>query len=518
MSKLVPAQKSDYFTAILSAIAFAGAFPPSPLDWLAWFSLAPFFKLMERRSVLTGLRLGWTWGIAHFVALVYWIVVAIGHYGGMPLPASIAIMGLLVFYLALYPAIFCVILTSFNRMAFSYLWVPCTWVALEYGRAKLLTGFPWCLAGYSLHANLHLIQVARLFGVYGLSFLIILVNWSIYKALLAQKRDSVGRLAGGSAFVLLCILASLCFGHYQLQRYGKVAMEKKETIKVAVIQPSIDQSVKWDPAFQSTTMDLYENLTKKAAESKPDLVIWPETATPFFFQTQSELSRRVYELIKQVNCPILFGSPAYKETPRGTIYFNRAYLVQPDGGPIQYYDKVHLVPFGEYVPLGKLLSFIGKLVPGAGSFSPGSSLRLLKLNRTRFGVLICFEAIFPEISRQEKKMGANFFANLTNDAWFGKTSAPYQHLAMSVFRAVENGAPLVRAANTGISAIIEPSGRVEKTSSLFKKQVLVGRIVPGGYGHRTFYTRHGDLFAQCTVVVLVMVGAAGIIWRQRSRK
>ena len=514
MAKPYSAKKSDYLLAILLGIAFACAFPPSRLDWLAWFSMAPLFKLTENKTPAASFRLGWAWGIAHFVALIYWIVVAVGHYGGMSIVASTATMGFLAFYLALYPAVFCAVVTRLRGIGFSHLWVPLTWVALEYGRAKLLTGFPWCLVGYSQHTHINLIQSASLVGVYGLSFLIILVNWAIYRALWARTRAFSSRVALGPLFAILCASAALGFGHYQIHQDAGANHHKEETLKFAVVQPSIDQSVKWDPGFQETTMDLYESLTRKAAESKPDLIIWPETATPFFFQSQNKLSKRIYRLSKEIGNPILFGSPAYRQTSTRTMYFNRAYLLRPEGGELQYYDKVHLVPFGEYVPLGRFLSFIGKLVPGAGSFTSGSSIRPLSLNGVRFGVLICFEAIFPEISREEKARGANFLVNLTNDAWFGRTSAPYQHLAMSVFRAVENGVPLVRAANTGISAVVDRTGRIHKKTGLFTKQILAGSITFTSSRSSTFYTKHGDLFAQCSVVLSILANVMGVLRRR----
>ncbi|MBW2021262.1 MAG: apolipoprotein N-acyltransferase [Deltaproteobacteria bacterium] len=507
-------QKSDYVMAAFWGLLFAAVFPPSPFGWLAWISLAPLFKLVENKECRTAFGLGWTWGVAHFVALIYWIVIAVGHYGKMSFITAIAAVLLLAIYLAIYPALFCSLVVLLKDTKSASVWIPFSWVALEYGRAKLLTGFPWCLTGYSQYNHPLLIQVAAIFGVYGLSFAIILVNWYCYKVFLARNNHSLRQLIQSSLFTFLCVAVILWFGYQQLHPSIIPTQRKETSLRVAIVQPSIDQSLKWDTRFQNKTMELYETLTRAAASSNPDLVIWPETATPFFFQANEPMAKRVVALSQELNCPILFGSPAYEESESNTRYYNRAYLLKPDGSMPQYYDKVHLVPFGEYVPLARVLSFVGKLVPGAGSFSPGSSFRPIEFHGSRFGVMICFEAIFPEISRTEKRQGAEFFVNLTNDAWFGKTSAPYQHLAMTVFRAVENRVPLVRAANTGFSAIIDPYGRIKAKSRLFTKEVLVGKITVSSTHASTFYERYGDLFAKAALLISFSVFIIALVQRK----
>ncbi len=515
MANFDSSHKPRYALALLFGIGFAASFPPSPLDWLAWFTLAPLFKLLEAKSPSRAFGLGWVWGTAHFVAIVYWIVVAVGHYGKLSFLTSIVPMLLLAFYLGLYPAVFCSALVLLRRTQLSIIWIPFAWVALEYARANLFTGFPWCLVGYTQYNHPLFIQVASLFGVYGLSFAVVLINWFCYQIFLSEDRGSPGRLVTRTLIAFFCVLGILWYGYYQLGSCTHVSNKGNKRLRIAIIQPSIDQSVKWDPRFQTKTMELYENLTTNVAPFKPDLIIWPETATPFFFQSNKNLSRRILGLARELGCPILFGSPAYQETAPGTKYFNRAYLLKPEGGVPQYYDKVHLVPFGEYIPAKKLLSFIGKLVPGAGDFMAGSSIAPLNLDGIDLGVLICFEAIFPEISISEARQGAKFLVNLTNDAWFGKTSAPYQHLAMSVFRAVENRIPLVRAANTGFSAIVDCSGKIQKKSRLFAQEVIVGTITVMRSSRPTFYARYGDIFAQCATFLSVL---AFIVALTRRRK
>jgi apolipoprotein N-acyltransferase len=215
------------------------------------------------------------------------------------------------------------------------------------------------------------------------------------------------------------------------------------------------------------------------------------------------LSKEVVTTVKKMDCPFIFGSPAYGGTKGDIRYYNRAYLLSSSGLVLGTYDKVHLVPFGEYVPLKKFLPFVHRLVPAAGDFSAGEKSEPLPLSLLPSGVLICYEAIFPELSRAQVMHGAAILVNLTNDAWFGHTSAPYQHLAMAVFRAVETARPLIRAANTGFSAVVGPEGRILKQSGLFSEETLTVEI-PLHQGKETIYTRFGDLFAVTLLGITIL--------------
>jgi apolipoprotein N-acyltransferase len=285
---------------------------------------------------------------------------------------------------------------------------------------------------------------------------------------------------------------------------------------VSVVQGNIDQSVKWKPEYQQKTLSTYETLTRTTAGFRPRITVWPETAVPFFFQEAGDNSRRVVDIAEASGGALLFGSPAYERTGDGVRYLNRAYLVDPSDRSIRHYDKVHLVPFGEYVPLKQFLFFIQRLVPAAGDFAAGAEVAPLRLGTASIGVLICFEAIFPDLARRMSRQGANVLVNLTNDAWFGRTSAPHQHLAMAAFRAVETRRPLVRAANTGISAFVLPSGKIGPSSPLFAEAVLTEsvRLAPAGL---PFYARHGDLFAQASLVLALARLLSLALARRRAR-
>ena len=255
-------------------------------------------------------------------------------------------------------------------------------------------------------------------------------------------------------------------------------------------------------------------MTLQTRPFRPQLVVWPETALPFFFQEGSPLAKRTIAAVKEMGCPFVFGSPAYGGTKGNISYYNRAYLLSSSGRILGTYDKIHLVPFGEYVPLKRFLPFVHRLVPAAGDFSPGVKSEPLPLSPFPAGVLICYEAIFPELARSQVMHGAAILINLTNDAWFGPTSAPFQHLAMAVFRAVETGRPLIRAANTGFSAVVGPRGRILKQSGLFVEEVLMVEV-PVHQGKTTPYTRFGDLFSRVMVGVTLL---CALYCLRRSKK
>jgi len=241
-------------------------------------------------------------------------------------------------------------------------------------------------------------------------------------------------------------------------------------------------------------------------EGGPDLIVWPETALPFYFLHDDALTEQMVELVRGCKAHFLVGSPSFQTGGRGTRYYNSSYLIDPSGNVLGKYDKVHLVPYGEYVPLKRFLPFLGKLVEAVGDFEPGKQGQVLSLNGKKIGVLICFEVIFPELARAMCRNGAQLLVTITNDAWFGTSSAPYQHLSMVVFRAVETHLAVARAANTGISAYIDPVGRVLDATPLFEEAVRVRHLHI--MDQETFYARYGDLFAIACILICVAISIA----------
>jgi apolipoprotein N-acyltransferase len=499
-------KKRDALLSLLSGILLILSFPRFDLEVLAWFALVPLFFAIEGKGPFQGFKLGAITGLTAFLGILYWIIVAVHTYGNIPLIPSGLILLLLVAYLSLFIGVFAgstrFIQTRLGPRA--VLIAPIFWVTLEYLRSFLLTGFPWADLGHTQYLNLPFIQMADMTGVYGLSFTIVLVNAALFRVLRQwPKRMFPVREVVMTALILLGFLV---YGYVKMNAVGR-QMSHRPPLKIGLVQGNIDQSIKWDRSFQVETLKKYERLSIKVAEQKPELIIWPETAAPFFFQEAKEYQPMILAVPERTDAFLLFGSPSYK-IERGKInHYNSAYLASPSGRVVGRYDKIHLVPFGEYVPLSNLLFFIGSLGEGIGNFKSGNGIANLSLPRDKFGVLICFEIIFPDLCRRFVKEGANFLVTITNDAWFGRTSAPYQHFSIAVFRAVENRVFVARAANTGISGFIDPRGKILKHGGIFTEEAIDGtvRLMEG----KTFYTLYGDVFAWvCCAISLILLGYA----------
>jgi len=342
-----------------------------------------------------------------------------------------------------------------------------------------------------------LIQISDITGVYGVSFLIALCNVVVYRLIRTLPEGKrVPYPASSVAIFLTLMVLTAAYGFYRLNQG-----ETGDKLKVLLVQGNISQDVKWDPAFQESTVAIYEKLTRNASAGKGALIVWPESALPFYLQTGVEYAARVKSIAAETGSWLVTGSPAFEKQDETIRQLNSAFLISPSGETIGRSDKMHLVPFGEYVPLQKLLPFVSKMVVGIGDFSPGAAITPLDVGKGKAVVLICFEGIFPELARDYVREGSRLLVNITNDAWFGRSSAPYQHLSMTVFRAVENRVPLVRAANTGISSIIDSKGCIREMTPLFRQTSLSGEI---RFGTRhTIYNRFGDFFAWLCIFVSV---------------
>jgi apolipoprotein N-acyltransferase len=506
-------KKRDILFSLLSGILLILSFPNFDLEFLAWFALVPLFYSIEGKGLFHGFKLGFLTGLISFLGILYWIIVAVHTYGNVPLILSGLILLLLVVYLSLFIGAF----TFFTRLIRirsglqTILFTPLLWVALEYLRSFLLTGFPWANLGYSQYLNLLFIQMADITGAYGLSFVIVLVNATLFCVLHPwSKRTFPFREV---VVTVIILLGFLIYG------YLKIGMVDRQVahdppLRVGLVQGNIDQSIKWDESFQKETLKIYERLSLKVAEGKPDLIIWPETATPFFFQDAREYQPFVLDISKKTNAFLLFGTPSYKVQKGKVNHYNSAYLVSPVGDLVGKYDKIHLVPFGEYVPMQDLLFFIGSLGEGIGDFKSGKEIFNFSLPQGKFGVLICFEIIFPDLCRRFVKEGANFLVTITNDAWFGKTSAPYQHFSIATFRAVENRVFVARAANTGVTGFIDPKGRIVKQGGIFTEEAMNGTIRLSSY--KTFYTLYGDIFAWACSAFAILLIAYALIRRPKN--
>jgi apolipoprotein N-acyltransferase len=497
--------------SFLSAVLLILSFPNVNLEFLAWFALVPLFYSIREESILSSFYLGFITGLTSFLGIIYWIVVAVHTYGNVPLSLSILILLLLVLYLSLYIGMFTMLtrLVQLRLGSRMILLAPFLWVGLEYLRSFFLTGFPWAELGHSQYLNLPFVQIADITGVYGLSFVIVFINAVFYLVLDQWPRK---RFPYREVLIASVVLTSvLVYGYSQIGTVDQ-KIRKEKALRVRLVQGNIDQSVKWSESYQRDTVRIYERLSLQQAKEKPDFIIWPETAAPFFFQDAKEYQPLILDVPVKANAFLLFGSPSYKIENRKANHYNSAYLVSPSGEIAGRYDKIHLVPFGEYVPLGEILK-LGSLGEGIGNFKSGREIINLSLPQARFGVLICFEIIFPDLCRKFVKKGANFLVTITNDAWFGRTAAPYQHLAIATFRAVENRVYIARAANTGISGFIDPTGKIVRKGGLFKEETINGVIHLSET--RTFYTLYGDVFAWiCSGISILLVGY-GLLRKRR---
>lgn len=509
----------------LSGVAFALAYPKASVWPLAFFALIPLLRAMsdphpaDPPPVLSG----FLWGAGFFGSLLSWFYVFFRHYGRLSAGSSIATLAILVGYLAVYPGLFAhygsVLLQRYRRGG--WLLLPPLWVALEWIRARALTGFPWGLAGYSLAPCLPLIQVASIAGVYGVSFLVVLVN--VAGAASLNRRAISGRWAATVAAAAAGILAG-AFAAGSLS----AKVPQGPSVPVGLVQAAIPQDEKWSSEAAEEILEEHERLTTEAAHAGARLVLWPESSSPFPIsgaagdgagrrvRPNRAYRERLESLSGRLNVPILFGTVDYREADGGVRPVNAAALVRPDGSWAETYAKMHLVPFGEYVPLGRLLSFVNRVVEGAiGDFLPGGKAVVVESGGLRVGTAICYEMIFPELIRRFPLEGAEVLANLTNDAWFGTSSGPYQHFDMARFRAVESRRYLVRSANTGISGIVDPRGAVVLRSQLGESRALIGSVVP--LSGLTPYARVGDLFAIVCVILACAALAACFIAGGRVR-
>jgi len=486
------------------------SFPKFDYHFLVWIFLIPLLIALRKRSISDSFRIGFLTGLVYNIGITYWVVFVIVRYGYLPLYVGVVIMVLLALYLSMYVAIFAAGVTFLRKRGIAeIIAAPLLWTSLEYGKSHLLTGFPWENLAYALHENLSMIQIADITGIYGITFVIVVVN-CVFFQILTMEKSSRTKTFVGIAIGIGLVVAVFGYGQFRLKSCEKQFQRVREH-DVAIIQGDIDQSIKWNSGFQSETLDIYRAQSFGVAVPPKLLIVWPETATPFFFQTKDEKQQQVIDIAKATQSYLLFGSPSYADRHTGRVFMNSAYLISPAGEITGKYDKVHLVPYGEYVPLREFFFFLEKLVVGVGDFVPGKNLHPLALGKEKVGVLICYEGIFPSISREYRKKGATLLINITNDAWFGTSSAPYQHLTMTAFRAVENRMYILRAANTGISAIIAPSGDIISSTELFKRTSLEGKIK--FIECRTFYSTYGNVF-----IYLCLIALAGIMIISMKRR
>ena len=480
------------------------------MGWLAWIMLVPLHWALSGCPIRQAFRWGWVTGAIGFAGTITWVITAMNHYGQVPFAVSFLLMLLLAAYLGLFVGVYAWGYAIFQKKQADLLWLaaPTLWVTLEFLRTYAFSGLPWALLGYSQYTWLPLIQIADITGVYGVSFLVVMANVVIAQFLTWVTADNRSPImvkpwkpVAGLAGSLVLVMG---YGFWQLHHQHSLD-ETAPTLTIGVVQANIEQGKKWDERYRDETMRRYARLSKEAGRDT-DLLVWPEAATPFLFEQEPEFQGEIRRIVQATNSPLLFGSPTVRFHPDGRPYlYNSAFLLDREGQISNRYDKRHLVPFGEYIPLKSVLFFLDKLVVGIGDFQEGQGPLTLSVptprldSTTRFGVPICFEVIFPDLVRRMAQEGANILITITNDAWFGDSAAPYQHFGMVVFRAVENHLAFARAANTGISGFIGPDGTILEATPVFTEQARTAAI-PLRHT-QTFYAQFGDVFSWICVIL-----------------
>jgi apolipoprotein N-acyltransferase len=494
------------FLSALSGSLLALSFPKFDLEFLAWLAFIPLFFALKNTPKTKAFLFSYICGLVFWAITIYWL-------------AHVTLLGaiVLILYLALYFGIFGLLVSRMSQepRARYILFAPAIWVLLEYCRSHLLTGFPWALLGYSQYLNLPAIQVADIFGSWGVSFVVMMANTAVY-SVLVLRRPAGKPLARIKTILIPALILSGVLGYGFYKSNPKPEAPGQPAIKISIVQGNIPQELKWYPGAREDIMDKYLLISRQALQDDPDLLVWPEAAMPVILQEEPLYFEQAQEFARLSRVQLLLGSVTAKDQN----YYNSAILVSARGKLAEQYDKLHLVPFGEYIPLRKILPFLQTIVP-IGDITPGREYTVFKsgsVDRSgrglsvKFGALICFEDVFPELAREFVRRGAGILVNITNDAWYKDTFAAYQHFQPSVLRAVENRVFVVRSANTGVSGFISPQGRIlSLVHDESGREIFVdGHVfcsIPVTNSQQTFYTRFGDLpvIFLCSLLAVIIL-------------
>lgn len=483
--------------------------PDINFSWLVWFALIPFFDIIYREKPLKAFFYGWLTGIVYMGGASYWLIV---------LPKGEIALSVYCLFYGIYYGFFAALMSwAISKKPKNYIIIalsPLLWATMEWLRSLGFMGYTWINIGHCQYNFLPFIQIASITGVSGISFIIVMVN-ELIRELVSYKKNSFfksktlkkNQIAIFASLVFIILILNSIFGIIRLN----TGIPETTGTKFAVIQPNIDQSIKWDRHYTRQIIDKYIRMTREAAQNKPDIILWPETAVPTILLKDTSLTGEFSNLAREVNSYLMIGT--VDQDPNNLIY-NTAVMFTPRGTIDGQYSKIHLVPFGEYLPGRKYMEhipYLKNIVKPISRFSPGKDFRLFKTPKLNFSVVICFESIFPDISKKCMNIGAEAIVLLTNDAWFERTSSPYQHHIISVFRAIENRTFFVSCANTGVSGVIDPCGRILQETPIYEDRIFYAHIYPNKIS--TFYSYMGDIFS-----ILCFILSGGIIIHIKGRK
>jgi len=490
--------------AAISGVLFALSFPDFAFGWLAFIALLPLFIALSRSpSGWSSFFLGWIFQTIAWLMMVPWVIRVMSHYGGLPYALGVVIFVAMALYLGLYGGAFAAIVhrirpgDSLGR----WLLVPLAWAAIEYARTHLLNGFPWSLVAASLVDFTSLIQFDRVAGPY------LIGAMALAPAAVAAWLITARPRGAAPAFAIASVVIVMFLWWTTGLVAAKLIVRPTGTAPTvaALLQPNISQEMRWN---ESNLMEIYQrmmSMTEDAIRRGASIVIWPESTVPLSFSSNAFYRDSIEAISRDHNVDIILGSVA-EDAQQPNKMWNAAFLVS-SGRTIGHYDKMQLVPFGEYVPMRKMLFFARKLVRSVGEFEFGTNDKPLQ-GKLRYGPAICYEVIFPQITRTQVLHGAEVLVTITNDAWYDGTSAPRQHLNQARLRAIEDDRYLLRAGTTGISAVVDPAGTILQEIPMGRSGTIIARFQPRH--SETLYVRFGDWFAWVAVA-----GTVAGMWRKK---
>ncbi|KPL10615.1 hypothetical protein AMJ71_02480 [candidate division TA06 bacterium SM1_40] len=493
-------------SAVLSGVLLVAAFPPFSFSALAFVALVPLLAAIDGVRPAAGFRLGLLAGFVLSFGLLYWV--SFVEVRGTVFPLLLTGVVVLCLYLGCWWGLFAW-LVSICRKGGSDLGLvlaPPLWTTFEFLRTLTRLGFPWGSLAYTQTDAVPFVQFASFTGIAGVTLWIVIQNVLVYRLLF---RDTGARRVWTGCIIAALFLLPCVHGRTVL---GRVQPPRERT--VILVQANIDPNMKWEEGYRDTSFAAYDALTRDAVRrwqeaggeeggEYPPLVIWAETAVPSAVRFDASARYFVTGLARELGVPILTGAPDFQSERGKVSHYNAAFLALPSGEMDGEYRKLHLLPFGEMIPYDEVIPILRRVDLGEGDFSPGDEATVFEEpGGTSFGVLICFESVFPRLVRRFVLSGAEFVVNITNDGWFGRSAGPYQHASMAIFRAIEYRMGLARCANTGVSMIVDPYGRIVSKTRIFERAIVIDEVALRQ--GMTFYARHGDL-------LVLAAGAASLL-------
>jgi apolipoprotein N-acyltransferase len=548
-----PLFRSRYPFAILAGLSLAASFPKIGIAGFAWIAPGLMLAASLGKTGAESFRIGYVAGLTHYLTALYWLLLIPYRWHSLPLGPALGWVALSAF-MALYPATWVWLLSrnsagSANAaapagfsMTGSELWTSdwsyrtvwtlsgaASWVALEMVIARLFTGFPWDLLGDSQYQLLPVIQIASITGVYGVSFVVTWTSLSLLSAaLMVLRRPTLRSAWVGEIFLPLAVLAALfSFGFHQLRQ----SSPPERTLKVTFVQPSIPQTLIWDPSKNDERFRELIHLSQRALTNQTELLIWPEAAVPKLLRYDKTTFEALTGLARDHHVWMIVGADDAESrhnpaNPNDADYFNSSFLISPQGQLVERYRKRALVIFGEYIPLVRWLPFVKWFTPIEGGYTPGDRAVPFQLDYlgVKTAVLICFEDIFPHLAREYASDDTDFLVNLTNNGWFGEGAAQWQHAISALFRAVENGLPLLRCSNNGLTCWVDKNGRLrqifhDQAGTVYGPGFMTADIPllsPGEKRPATFYNLHGDWFGWSCAAWALLLLARRLVRRRKA--